>query len=123
MLLILLISFLTAAPYLPYEDAGNIAAAVSAEDGEKAESTEESGDEKAVENINTSFWDNIISWYGLSSKECRSISKNDIDDEENDEEAKIKICQQVLLELGQEVLAKRADWLLAVSDRNLQSPK
>jgi hypothetical protein len=81
------------------------------------------GDAKAVENINTSFWDNIISWYGLSSKECRSISKNDIDDEENDEEAKIKICQQVLLELGQEVLAKRADWLLAVSDRNLQSPK
>lgn len=41
----------------------------------------------------------------------------------NDKDPKVKRCQQILLELGQEILAKRADWLLEVSDRNLQSPK
>ena len=74
-------------------------------------------DKKAVENINSSMWDNITSWFGFSSKQNSQIAKN-IDDDD-----KVKLCQQVLLELGQEVLAKRADWLLAVTDRNLQSPK
>lgn len=74
-------------------------------------------DKKAVENINSSMWDNIISWFGFSSKQNNQIAKN-VDDDD-----KVKLCQQVLLELGQEVLAKRADWLLAVTDRNLQSPK
>ena len=32
-------------------------------------------------------------------------------------------CQQILLELGQEVLAKRIDWLIDVNDRDLKSPK
>ena len=74
-------------------------------------------DKKAVENINSSMWDNITSWFGFSSKQNSQIAKN-VDDDD-----KVKLCQQVLLELGQEVLAKRADWLLAVTDRNLQSPK
>ena len=37
--------------------------------------------------------------------------------------AKIVFCQQILRELGQEVLSKRIDWLLNVNDRDLKSPK
>lgn len=37
--------------------------------------------------------------------------------------AKKELCQLILLELGQEVLAKRINWLLDVNDRDLKSPK
>ena len=74
-------------------------------------------DEKAVENINSDMWDKVSSWFGIDSNQSSQISK-DADDED-----KVKLCQQVLLELGQEVLAKRADWLITVTDRLLQSPK
>lgn len=74
-------------------------------------------DEKAVENINSDMWNKVSSWFGIDSNQSNQISK-DADDED-----KVKLCQQVLLELGQEVLAKRADWLIAVTDRILQSPK
>ena len=40
-----------------------------------------------------------------------------------EENAKINYLKNILLELGQEVLAKRIDWLLDVNDRNLKSPK
>ncbi|MBR6436860.1 MAG: hypothetical protein IKS45_10155, partial [Thermoguttaceae bacterium] len=74
-------------------------------------------DEKAVENINSDMWNKVSSWFNINSNQSNQISK-DADDED-----KVKLCQQVLLELGQEVLAKRADWLIAVTDRILQSPK
>ena len=37
--------------------------------------------------------------------------------------SKTDFCQQILRELGQEVLAKRINWLLDVDDRNIQKPK
>ncbi|MBR5709535.1 MAG: hypothetical protein IKX40_02145 [Thermoguttaceae bacterium] len=74
-------------------------------------------DEKAVESINSDMWNKVSSWFGINSDQSSQISK-DADDED-----KVKLCQQVLLELGQEVLAKRADWLITVTDRLLQSPK
>lgn len=74
-------------------------------------------DEKAVENINFDMWSKVSSWFNINSDQSSQISK-DADDED-----KVKLCQQVLLELGQEVLAKRADWLITVTDRLLQSPK
>ena len=40
-----------------------------------------------------------------------------------EENAKINYLKNILLELGQEVLAKRIDWLLDVNDRDLKSPK
>ena len=65
------------------------------------------GDDEAFKNLR----DNV---------RCRQdISSNNT----STEEQRVKLCQQVLLELGQEILAKRAEWLLEVSDRNLQSPK
>lgn len=67
-------------------------------------------DNQALENIKSN------SWFGLNMNRKTPISKDNDDD-------KVKLCQQVLLELGQEVLAKRADWLIAVTDRILQSPK
>ena len=76
-------------------------------------------DEKAFESINSSMWEKISSWLGYSSNPNNQNSQGESDDEAK----KVDICQQVLLELGQEVLAKRAEWLLAVTDRNLKSPK
>ena len=103
-LLILLISFLTAAPYLPYEDAGNIAAAVSAEDGEKAESTEESGDEKAVE------YAHGMKPTGESVK-CKGGTPVDPVGDLNAEAPEIKADCAVLysLDLGEFVYSKNAD--------------
>lgn len=68
-------------------------------------------DKQAAENIKSK-----TTWFGLNVNRNNPISKDDDDD-------KVKLCQQVLLELGQEVLAKRADWLITVTDRILQSPK
>lgn len=75
------------------------------------------GDDKAVENINDGRKNQVTSWFDLTPALSSQLSTNP------DDEDKVEHCQRVLLELGQEVLAKRADWLLAVSDRNLQSPK
>lgn len=75
-------------------------------------------DDNAVKNINSDKWNNYSSWFGIVPNQKNPISTNTSDDDN-----KVKLCQQVLLELGQEVLAKRADWLIAVTDRILQSPK
>lgn len=47
----------------------------------------------------------------------RSMKPIEITDED------ISRCQEVLHQLGQEVLAKRADWLLAAKERDLKSPR
>ena len=74
-----------------------------------------------IDDKNRSYWDNILSLFGYSSSKNYQSSNNA--SRTNEDETKVKICQQILLELGQEVLSKRADWMLAVTDRNLQSPK
>ena len=55
-------------------------------------------------------------------------SKNSVLDDEAlnnnaEENAKKEFCQLILLELGQEVLSKRINWLLDVNDRDLKKPQ
>ncbi|MBR6436722.1 MAG: hypothetical protein IKS45_09465, partial [Thermoguttaceae bacterium] len=78
-------------------------------------------DKNVVENINAGIMNRLFFWSGISSNKQTSntITQANFPEDEN----KVKFCQLVLLELGQEVLAKRADWLLAVTDRDLQKPK
>lgn len=75
-------------------------------------------DKKAVENIHSSIRRVLFFW--LSPEQSRQVST---DSDEGSDKEKVQLCQQIILELGQEILAKRVDWLLAYSDRDLQSPK
>lgn len=65
-------------------------------------------DENAVETINANN----------NSPKSKNANENKPSDEQ-----RVKLCQQVILKLGEAVLAKRAGWLLAYTDRNMQSPK